>query len=52
MGGSNAELARLIGIDSSVVNRRFESGRTRINDSADMEKLMKEIRKLFKQGGA
>lgn len=47
VGGNNAELARLIGVDSSVVSRRFESGRSRMNDSTEMETLVNEVRRRY-----
>ena len=47
VGRNNAELARLIGVDSSVVSRRFESGRIRMNDSPEMQKLVNEVRKRY-----
>ena len=47
LGASNGALARLIGVDSSVVSRRFESGKTRMNDSQEMRKLVEEVRKLI-----
>jgi hypothetical protein len=47
VGGNTAELARLIGVDSSVVSRRFESGRSRMNDSTEMETLVNEVRRRY-----
>ena len=47
VGWSKAELARLIGVDISAVSRRFESGRTRMNDSTEMQKLVNEVRKRY-----
>jgi REP-associated tyrosine transposase len=47
VGGSSADLARLIGVDNSVVSRRFESGRTRMHGSTEMQKLVNEVRKLY-----
>jgi hypothetical protein len=44
MSGNNAELARLIGVDSSVVSRRFEARRTSMNYSTEMQKLVNEVR--------
>ena len=49
VSGNNAELARLIGVDSSVVSRRFESGRSRMNDSTEMETLVNEVRRRYKK---
>jgi len=46
LGASRAALARLIGIDSSVVSRRYESGRTRMNESQEMRELVKEVKEL------
>jgi len=50
-GGSKAELSRLIGLDISAVSRRFESGRTRMNQSTEMQKLVNEVRKRYKKSG-
>jgi predicted transcriptional regulator len=50
LGASNIALARVIGVHSSVVSRRFESGKTRLKESLEMQKLVKQIRKLV--GGA
>lgn len=47
VGGSKADLARLIGIDISGVYRRFESGRTKMNHSTEMQKLVNEVRRLY-----
>jgi hypothetical protein len=47
VGWSGAELARLIGVDNSVVSRRFESGRTRMHGSTEMQKLVDAVRKLY-----
>jgi hypothetical protein len=44
LGVSNAALARFMGIDSSAVSRRFESGKTRMKDSREMQQLVKQIR--------
>jgi hypothetical protein len=50
MGASNAAVSKLIGIDSSVVRRRLESGRTRMRDSRELQKLVKRIRGLVSKG--
>jgi hypothetical protein len=47
VGGSSADLARLIGVDISVVSRRFECGSTRMHGSTEMQKLVNEVRKLY-----
>jgi putative transposase len=47
IGASNAELARLIGVDSSSVNRRFEAGVAKKKDCAEMQKLIEEVRKQY-----
>lgn len=46
MGASNKAMARLIGLDTSVVSRRLESGSTRMRDSIELQQLVKEIRRL------
>jgi hypothetical protein len=46
LGCSHAALGRLIGIDSSVVSRRSESGKTRMKESKEMKELVKEVREL------
>jgi len=33
------------------VSRRFESGRTRMNQSTEMQKLVNEVRKRYKKSG-
>ena len=48
-GGSHAALARLIGIDSSVVSRRSESGKTRMNGCREMQELVNEVRELCRK---
>jgi chromosomal replication initiation ATPase DnaA len=47
MGASNAAVAKLIGIDSSAVSRRFESGKTRMKATKEMQDLVTQIRKLI-----
>jgi hypothetical protein len=46
LGASHAALAGLIGMDSSVVSRRAESGKTRMNECQEMQELVKEVREL------
>jgi len=48
-GVSHAALARLIGIDSSVVSRRSESGRRMMKACSEMEELVKEVRELCRK---
>ena len=53
MGASNKAITRLrlIGLDTSVVSRRLESGSTRMRHSSELQQLVKEIRTLvFKVG--
>ena len=52
IGASNAELARLLGIDSSSVNKRFEAGIAKQKDLSEMQKLIEGVRKQYykKQG--
>ena len=45
-GASNKAITRLIGLDTSVVSRRLESGSTRMRDSFELQQLVKEIRRL------
>jgi putative transposase len=44
LGASNADLARLLGIDASVVSRRHELGRAKMNESRVMSRLVKKLR--------
>lgn len=45
LGASNADLARLLGLYASVVSRRYESGRAKMNDSQEARRLVKRLRK-------
>ena len=44
LGASNADLARLLGLDASVVSRRYESGRAKMNESQEARRLVKRLR--------
>ena len=44
LGASNADLARLLGLDASVVSRRHESGRAKMNESQEARRLVKRLR--------
>jgi REP element-mobilizing transposase RayT len=44
LGVSNAELARLLGLDASVVSRRYESGKARMDESRELQRLMQRLR--------
>jgi REP element-mobilizing transposase RayT len=43
LGVSNAELARLIGLESSVVSRRYESARSKMATSIELRHLVKQL---------
>jgi predicted transcriptional regulator len=45
-GASNAALAEAMGVHNSAVSRRFDSGKTRLKESREMQKFVKQIRKL------
>jgi hypothetical protein len=40
IGASNADLARITGLDASVVSRRFESGHIRMSESEEVRMLV------------
>ena len=42
-GESNAELARVLRLEASVVSRRWESARQRVRESAEMRRLVRRI---------
>jgi len=44
LGASNADLARLLGLDASVVSRRYESGSAKMNESQEARQLVKRLR--------
>jgi ribosome-binding protein aMBF1 (putative translation factor) len=44
LGASNADLARLLGLDASVVSRRYESGRAKMKESKEARRLVKRLR--------
>jgi len=44
LGVSNAELARLLALDASVVSRRYESGKTKMIKSQEARLLVKRLR--------
>ena len=44
LGASNADLARLLGLDASVVSRRHEIGRARLSESEEGRLLLKRLR--------
>jgi putative transposase len=44
LGASNADLARLLGLDASVVSRRYESGRTKMSESQEERRLVSRLR--------
>lgn len=47
LGASNAELARLLGVDSSSVNKRFEAGSAKKKECPEMQKLIEKVRKQY-----
>jgi len=51
-GASNAALAEAMGVHNSAVSRRFDSGKTRLKESREMQKFVKQIREAGRQGGA
>jgi putative transposase len=42
-GVSNAAMARLLGLDASVVSRRYESGKAKMDESQDARRLVKRL---------
>jgi len=44
LGASNADMARLIGLDGSVVSRRYESAKSKMEESAELRGLIKVLR--------
>ena len=47
LGATNMAVAKRIGVDSSVVSRRLESGKIRMKNSSELQRLIKRIRKLL-----
>ncbi len=45
-GANNAALAETMGVHNSAVSRRFDSGKMRLKESREMQKFVKQIRKL------
>jgi len=43
VGVSNADLAKLLGLDASVVSRRYESGRTKMEESQETRRLVNRL---------
>ena len=48
LGASNADLARLLGIDGSSVSRRYDAGLAKINRSQDLKFLVQRLRQEMK----
>jgi hypothetical protein len=44
LGVSNADMARLLGLDASVVSRRYESGKAKMEESQEARRLVKRLR--------
>ena len=44
LGASNADLARLLGLDGSMVSRRYESAKVRMGESGEGSRLVKRLR--------
>jgi REP element-mobilizing transposase RayT len=44
LGASNADLARLLGLDASVVSRRNESGKAKMSESQEGRRLVRRLR--------
>lgn len=48
LGASNADLARLLGLDASVVSRRYELGSARMNESEEARLILKRLREKLR----
>lgn len=48
-GATNMAVAKRIGVDSSVVSRRLDSGKTKMKDSGELQSLVKGIRRLLRK---
>ncbi len=46
IGAINTRIAKQLGVDSSAVSRRLESGRTRIKEEGELQKLVTLVRRL------
>jgi ribosome-binding protein aMBF1 (putative translation factor) len=44
LGVSNADMARLLRLDTSVVSRRYESGKAKMEESQEARRLAKRLR--------
>ena len=45
----NTELARVLGLEASVVSRRWESARERVWESAEMRRLVRRIERSLER---
>jgi REP element-mobilizing transposase RayT len=43
LGATNADMARLLGLDASVVSRRYESGKAKMEKSQELQRLVKRF---------
>jgi len=49
LGASNADMAKLLSLDASVVSRRYELGKAKIADSQEARRLVKRLRAGLEQ---
>lgn len=49
LGASNADMAKLLSLDASVVSRRYELGKAKIAESKEARRLMKRLRAGLEQ---
>jgi hypothetical protein len=49
LGASNIAVAKLMGVDSSLVSRRLDSAKSKMKDSGELQKLVKLIRNLIRK---
>ncbi len=47
LGASNTAVAKLMGVDSSLVSRRLDSAKSKMTDSSELQNLVKQIRRLI-----
>jgi hypothetical protein len=50
LGESNADMARLTGLDASVVSRRLESAKSKMGESVELGGLIKKLRAELAKG--
>lgn len=49
LGASNTAVAKLMGVNISLVSRRLDSAKSRMTDSSKLQKLVKLIRRLIRK---